>query len=118
MRRSLHCGDQYLAREIALETAKFVGRNNNHLIAPMDSHMLRPIAMDTAHQFAEACNSHRPDFTGRLRLQGFEPCSDLILRSALFARVSKDGRLHCLCGHPSRRITLARCSLGMWTGET
>ena len=47
-----------------------------------------------------------------------EPCSDLILRSALFARVSKDGRLHRLRGHPSRRIALARCSLGMRTGET
>src|SRR5450432_9911 len=30
--------------------------------------------------------------------------SDLILRSALFARVSKDGREYMRCGYPSRRL--------------
>jgi len=53
-----------------------------------------------------------------LEAHHIEPCSDLIPRSALFVRVSMDGRLHRLCGHPSRRIALARCSLGMRTGET
>jgi hypothetical protein len=47
-----------------------------------------------------------PGVAMRQQLETFcvEFISDLILRSAFFTRVSKDGRESTLCGHPSRRL--------------
>jgi hypothetical protein len=38
----------------SLQATKFLGRNNNDLISPMHSYVLRPFTMHFAHEFAEA----------------------------------------------------------------
>ena len=53
VRRCLQGVDQRRAGTIALKAVKFLRRHNDHLIAPMHSHVLRPLAAGTSHQLAE-----------------------------------------------------------------
>ena len=51
--RSLHRGDQRVAGAIALEAAELFRRDDDDFIAAVHGDMLRPLAADTPHQFAE-----------------------------------------------------------------
>src|SRR6266852_1678255 len=54
MRRGLHGGDEGLPRDLALEAAKLLGRNDDHFVAPIYCDMLRPLASCPPYQLAEA----------------------------------------------------------------
>jgi hypothetical protein len=47
MRRRLHCGDQ-------TETAELFSRDDDHFIAAVHGHVLRPLAANAPHQLAKA----------------------------------------------------------------
>jgi len=53
VRRCLHGRDQRLTGEIALETAKLLGRDYDYLISAVHGHVLGPLAMHAADQLAE-----------------------------------------------------------------
>lgn len=54
MRRRLQSLDQQLAGSRALQAIEFVCVDNDHRIAAMQRHVLRPLAMCHAHEFAES----------------------------------------------------------------
>ena len=63
------------SREIALEAAKFLGRDHDNFVASVHRHMLRSLAAHAPHQLAETrlgvLQSQWPDFRLRLRRRGF-----------------------------------------------
>ena len=75
MRRRLHRCDQRFSREMPLEAAKLLGGDDDHFIATVHGHVLRPLAANLANQFAEArlgVLEHPVSGTrfGRARLRG------------------------------------------------
>src|SRR5947208_2407233 len=65
MRRGLHGGDQGLAGEIALETTKFLGRDDHDFVASVHGHALRSLAAtrrtSSLKRAFASCNGHWPD---------------------------------------------------------
>ena len=54
MRGRLHCGDQRLPRDLALESAELLSRNDDNLITTVHRYVLRAFTPNPAHELTEA----------------------------------------------------------------